>query len=90
MRVELCFWVKNEVQKQDLQDPAQIKIIVINIANNMNININDEQAQQIADTISNSRKVQADLAEFKQELQNVSSQLNCSKFREFQRSVITI
>jgi uncharacterized protein YpuA (DUF1002 family) len=70
--------VKNEVQKQDLQDPAQIKVIVINIANNMNININDQQAQQIADAISNSKKVQADLAEFKQQLQNVSSQVSQS------------
>jgi len=68
--------VKNEVQKQNLQDPAQIKVIVINIANNMNININDGQAQQIADAISNSQKVRDDLAGFKQQLQNVSSQVS--------------
>lgn len=70
--------VKNEVQKQNLQNPAQIKVIVINIANNMNININDGQAQQIADAISNSQKVRDDLAGFKQQLQNVSSQVSRS------------
>jgi uncharacterized protein YpuA (DUF1002 family) len=66
--------VKNEVQKQNLQDPNQIKIIVINIAGNLNININDQQAQQIADTIANSQKVQGDLSEFKSQLQNVTNQ----------------
>lgn len=66
--------VKNEAQKQNLQDPAQIKIIVINIANNMNININDQQAQQIADAIANSQKVQGDLVGFKQQLQNATNQ----------------
>ena len=70
--------VKNEAQKQNLQDPAQIKVIVINIANNLNINLSDQQAQQIADSISNSQKVQADLAGFKQQLQSVSSQVNQS------------
>ncbi|HML04952.1 MAG TPA: DUF1002 domain-containing protein [Methanobacterium sp.] len=70
--------VKNEVQKQNLQDPAQIKVIVINIANNLNINLSDQQAQQIANTISNSQKVQSDLTAFKQQLQSVSSQFNQS------------
>ena len=70
--------VKNEVQKQNLQDPAQIKIIVINVANNMNINISDQQAQQIASAIANSQKVQGDLAGFKQQLQNVTNQVSQS------------
>lgn len=70
--------VKNEVQKQNLQDPAQIKIIVINVANNLNINISDQQAQQIANTIANSQKVQGDLAGFKQQLQDVTSQVSQS------------
>ncbi|MGB9979248.1 DUF1002 domain-containing protein [Methanobacterium sp.] len=70
--------VQNEVQKQNLQDPSQIKVIVINIANNLNINISDSQAQQIANTISNSQKVQGDLAGFKSQLQNVTDQLSQS------------
>lgn len=70
---------KNEVQKQNLQDPAQIKIIVINIANNMNININDAQAQQIAEAIANSQRVQGELAGFKQQLQDVTNQVGQSQ-----------
>ena len=65
--------VQNEVQKQNLQDPSQIKVIVINVANTMNINISDSQAQQIADTVSNSQKVQGDLAGFMSQLQNVTN-----------------
>jgi uncharacterized protein YpuA (DUF1002 family) len=65
---------KVEVQKQNLQDPAQIKIIVINIANNMNINLSDQQAQQIADAISNSQKAQGNLSEFKNQLQQATQQ----------------
>lgn len=66
--------VKNETQKQNLQDPAQIKIIVINVANNMNINLSDTQIQQIADVIANSQKVQGDLAGFKQQLNSLTGQ----------------
>ena len=71
--------VKNEVQKQNLHDPSQIKVIVINIANNMNINISDQQAQQIANAIANSQKVQGELTEFKQQLQNVTNQVSQSQ-----------
>ncbi len=70
--------VQNEVQKQNLQDPGQIKVIVINVAGNLNINISDSQAQQIADTISNSQKVQGDLAGFKSQLQSVTNQMSPS------------
>ncbi len=66
--------VKDQVQNQNLQDPAQIKVIVVNIASNMNINLTSQQAQQIADTISNSQKAQASLSDFKNKLQNVTNQ----------------
>lgn len=65
---------KSEVQKQNLQDPAQIKVIVINIANNMNINLSDQQAQQIAGAISNSQKAQGNLTEFKSQLQQATQE----------------
>ncbi len=40
----------------------------------MNINLTDQQAQQIADTISNSQKAQSSLTDFKNQLQNVTNQ----------------
>jgi uncharacterized protein YpuA (DUF1002 family) len=66
--------VKDQVQRQNLQDPAQIKVIVINIASTMNINLSNQQAQQIADSISNSQKAQSSLTDFKNKLQNVTNQ----------------
>jgi uncharacterized protein YpuA (DUF1002 family) len=71
---ELFEKAQNQVQDQNLQDPSQIKIIVINVANTMNINITDAQAQQIANTLANSQKVQGDLAGFKSQLQSVTNQ----------------
>ena len=65
---------KTEVQKQNLQDPSQIKTIVISTANNININLTDGQAQQIADAIANSQKAQGSLTDFKKQLQNVTQQ----------------
>jgi uncharacterized protein YpuA (DUF1002 family) len=65
---------KNQVQSQNLQDPAKIKVIVVNIANNMNINLTEQQAQQIANTISDSQKAQSSLTDFKNQLQNASNQ----------------
>ena len=66
--------IKTEVQKQNLEDPSQIKIIVINMANSANINLTDEQAQQIANAISNSQKAQGSLTDFKNQLKNVTQQ----------------
>ncbi|MGZ7134343.1 MAG: DUF1002 domain-containing protein [Methanobacterium sp.] len=71
--------VKNEAKKQNLQDPNQIKVIVINTANSMNINISDAQAQQIADAIANSQKVQGELGNFKQQLQSATNQATRSQ-----------
>ena len=66
--------VQNETKKQNLQDPNQIKAIVINNSNNMGINLNDSQSQQIANTISNTQKVQGELTDFKQKLQSATNQ----------------
>jgi len=68
--------VKNETQKQNLQDSAKIKVIVVNIAASMNINLSDAQAQQIADAIANSQKVQGDLTGFKQQIGNLTGPVN--------------
>jgi len=70
---------KQEVSSQNLQDPAQIKVIVINIANNMNINLSDEQAQQIADALANSQKAQSSLSDFKNQLQIATQQASQSQ-----------
>jgi len=66
--------VKNQAQSQNLQDPTKIKVIVVNIANSMNINLTDPQAQQIANTISDSQKAQSSLTSFKNQLQNATKQ----------------
>jgi len=71
--------VKNEVASQNLQDPTQIKVIIINIAADMNINLTDAQAQQIADSISNTQKAQGNLTEFKQKLKDVTQQASGSQ-----------
>ncbi|HMK54329.1 MAG TPA: DUF1002 domain-containing protein [Methanobacteriaceae archaeon] len=71
---ELFDKAKTEVQKQNLQDPTQIKVIVINIANTMNINLTDQQAQQIANALANSQKAQGNLTEFKSQLEKVTQQ----------------
>ncbi|MDD3985206.1 MAG: DUF1002 domain-containing protein [Methanobacterium sp.] len=71
---ELFSKAMDQVQNQNLQDPAQIKVIVINIANTMNINLSDQQAQQIANTLANSQQAQSSLTDFKNKLQSVTSQ----------------
>ncbi|WP_048189775.1 DUF1002 domain-containing protein [Methanobacterium sp. SMA-27] len=71
---ELFSKAMDQVQNQNLQDPAQIKVIVINIANSMNINLSDPQAQQIANSLANSQQAQSSLTDFKNKLQSVTSQ----------------
>jgi len=71
---ELFEKAKNEAQNQNLQDPIQIKVIIMNIAANTNINLTDQQAQQIADAIANSQKAQGNLTDFKLQLQNTIEQ----------------
>ncbi|NYB51051.1 MAG: DUF1002 domain-containing protein [Methanobacteriaceae archaeon] len=70
---------KQEVQKQNLQDPTQIKAIVINIAATLNINLSDQQAQQIADALANSQKAQSSLTDFKNQLQSATQQASQSE-----------
>jgi|GEM_PF-245692 len=66
--------VKTEAQKQNTQNATQIKIIVVNIANSMNINLTDSQAQQIADAVAGSLQAQSSLTDFKNQLQSVTDQ----------------
>ena len=76
---ELFDQAKQEVQKQNLQDPTQIKAIVINIAATLNINLTDQQAQQIANSLANSQKAQGSLTDFKNQLQAATQQASQSQ-----------
>lgn len=76
---ELFDKAKQEVEKQNLQDPTQIKAIVINIAGTLNINLSDEQAQQIANALANSQKAQSSLTDFKNQLQSATQQASQSE-----------
>ncbi|MFA0834032.1 MAG: DUF1002 domain-containing protein [Methanobacterium formicicum] len=76
---ELFDQAQQEVQKQNLQDPTQIKTIVINVANSMNINLTDSQAQDIANALANSQKVQDSLTDFKNQLQAATQQASQSQ-----------
>lgn len=71
--------VKQEAQKQNIEDPAQIKAIVINIAATLNINLTDKQAQQIANAVANSQKAQNNLTDFKNQLENATQQASESQ-----------
>jgi len=71
--------VKQEAQKQNIEDPAQIKAIVINIAATLNINLTDKQAQQIANAVANSQKAQNSLTDFKNQLENATQQASESQ-----------
>jgi uncharacterized protein YpuA (DUF1002 family) len=76
---ELFDQAQQEVQKQNLQDPTQIKTIVNNVANSMSINLTDNQAQDIANTLANSQKVQGSLTDFKNQLQAATQQASQSQ-----------
>lgn len=76
---ELFDKAKQEVQKQNLQDPTQIKAIVINIAGTLNINLTDQQAQQIANSLANTQKAQSSLSDFKNQLQTATQQATQSQ-----------
>jgi uncharacterized protein YpuA (DUF1002 family) len=76
---ELFDQAQQEVQKQNLQDPTQIKTIVINVANSLNINLSDQQAQSIANALANSQKAQSSLTDFKNQLQAVTQQASQSQ-----------
>jgi len=76
---ELFDQAQQEVQKQNLQDPTQIKTIVNNVANSMNINLTDSQAQDIANALANSQKVQSSLTDFKNQLQAATQQASQSQ-----------
>lgn len=65
---------QNEVQNQNLTNITQIQQIVTNVANNMSINLTQEQAQQIATSLSDAQQAQGSLDQFKSSLQNATQQ----------------
>ena len=65
---------QNQIQSKNIQDLTQIKAVVINTANNMGINLTDQQSQQIANALSNAQQAQSSLSEFKNQLNNVTQQ----------------
>ncbi|OPX60682.1 MAG: hypothetical protein A4E25_00309 [Methanobacterium sp. PtaB.Bin024] len=76
---ELFDQVQQEAENQNLQDPTQIKAIVINIAATLNIDLTDDQAQQIADAVANSQKAQDSLTDFKNQLEIATQQASQSQ-----------
>lgn len=69
---------QTEVQNQNLTNVTQIQTIVINVANNMNINLTDQQAQEIATSLSNSQQAQGSLDDFKSSLENATQEASQS------------
>lgn len=70
--------VKDQVEKENVTSVNDIKVIVINIANNMNININNEQAQDIAESVSKTQDVKDELKGFEDNLNNIASEVQSS------------
>ncbi len=70
--------VQTEVQNKNITDTTQITNIVINVANSMNINLTDQQAQQIATSLSNAQQAQGSLTDFKNSLNNATQQASQS------------
>jgi uncharacterized protein YpuA (DUF1002 family) len=66
--------VQTEVQNKNITNVTQIQTIVINVANSMNINLTDPQAQQIATSLSNAQQAQGSLTDFKNSLNNATQQ----------------
>jgi len=70
--------VTDQIQAQNITDTNQILVIVNNVAATMNINLTQDQAQQIANSLADSQNAQASLTDFKKQLQNVSNQASQS------------
>lgn len=71
--------VQTEVQNQNITNINDIKVIVINVANQMNMNLTDQQAEQIASSLSNAQQAQGSLDQFKNSLQNATQQASESE-----------
>ncbi len=69
---------QTEVQNQNLTNVTQIQTIVINVANDMNINLTDDQAQEIATSLSNAQQAQGSLGDFKSSLENATQEASQS------------
>ncbi len=69
---------QNQIQSKNIQDITQIKTVVINTANNMGINLTDQQSQQIANSLLDSQQAQSSLSEFKNQLNSVTQQASNS------------
>ncbi|MDO5852383.1 MAG: DUF1002 domain-containing protein [Methanobacteriaceae archaeon] len=70
--------VKQEVINQNITDKTEIQNIIIDNSKNININITQDQASEIADSILKTQSVQGQADDYQNKLSNITSQVQDS------------
>lgn len=73
---ELIRVVKEEVISKDIKNPEDIKKIIIEIAGNLNINLNDNQTEKISELMQKISKLDLNTEEIKNQLKDIGKKLD--------------
>lgn len=73
---ELIRIIKEEIIEKGAKSPEEIKNIIINIAGDLNINLNTDQVQQISKLMEKISKLNLDTDEIKNQLINIGQKLD--------------
>jgi uncharacterized protein YpuA (DUF1002 family) len=76
---ELMRRIKERVIQENAHDPEEIKKIIIEIKSDLNINLNEEQIDKIADLMSNIKNLDLDINSLKKQLDNLAARTDTIK-----------
>ncbi|MEL7567670.1 MAG: DUF1002 domain-containing protein [Dehalobacterium sp.] len=73
---DLIMRIKEEIVRRNLSDPEEIRQVIINISNELNINLTDEQIEQLISLMQKIKKLNLNVSEINTQLKDIRSKLD--------------
>lgn len=73
---DLIIRIKEEILSKDLKDPGEIRQVIINISNELNINLTEEQIKQLITLMQKIQGLNLDVSQINTQLKDIRSKLD--------------
>lgn len=73
---DLIMRIKEEIVKRDLSDPEEIRQVIINISQELNITLTEEQVEQLISLMQKIKNLNLDVSEINNQLKEIRSKLD--------------
>lgn len=73
---DLIMRIKEEIVKRDLSDPEEIRQVIINISQELNVTLTEEQVEQLISLMQKIKNLNLDVSEINNQLKEIRSKLD--------------